>query len=100
MSGFATYQILSDYLLGSQARTKYESILSALLSAATKKSVTPLPRAECLICGYTDSVTFTWDVRKAAANLKKHGVDFREAATVFYDPLSLTFPDDDHSERV
>lgn len=43
-------------------------------------------------------MTFTWDVRKAAANLKKHGIDFREAATVFYDPLSVTFPDDDHSE--
>jgi uncharacterized DUF497 family protein len=42
---------------------------------------------------------FTWDVRKAAANLKKHGVDFREAATVFADPLSTTFPDTDHSEK-
>jgi len=43
-------------------------------------------------------VIFTWDVRKAAANLKKHGTDFREAATVFDDPLSTTFPDQDHSE--
>jgi uncharacterized DUF497 family protein len=43
-------------------------------------------------------VIFTWDVRKAAANLKKHGTDFREAATIFDDPLSTTFPDDDHSE--
>jgi uncharacterized protein len=42
-------------------------------------------------------VTFTWDVRKGAANLKKHAVDFREAATVFYDPLSTTFLDDEHS---
>jgi uncharacterized DUF497 family protein len=42
-------------------------------------------------------VTFTWDANKAAANLKKHGVDFREAATVFDDPLSTTFPDEDHS---
>jgi uncharacterized DUF497 family protein len=42
-------------------------------------------------------VVFTWDPAKAAANLKKHGVDFREAATVFDDPLSVTFPDDDHS---
>jgi uncharacterized DUF497 family protein len=42
-------------------------------------------------------VTFTWDVRKAAANLEKHGVDFREAATVFDDTLSTTFPDHDHS---
>jgi len=43
-------------------------------------------------------VTFTWDARKALANLKKHGVDFKEAATVFYDPLATTFPDDGHSE--
>jgi hypothetical protein len=40
---------------------------------------------------------FEWDRRKAAANLKKHGVPFSEAATVFGDPLSLTFPDPDHS---
>jgi uncharacterized DUF497 family protein len=42
-------------------------------------------------------VTFTWDPTKAEENLKKHGVDFREAATVFDDPLSMTFPDADHS---
>lgn len=40
---------------------------------------------------------FAWDARKAAVNLKKHGVDFREATTVFHDPLSITFPDDKHS---
>lgn len=40
---------------------------------------------------------FTWDPEKAAANLRKHGVDFREAATVIDDPLSTTFPDSDHS---
>ncbi len=40
---------------------------------------------------------FTWDLKKAAANLRKHGIDFREAATVFDDPLSTTFPDEDHS---
>lgn len=42
-------------------------------------------------------MVFTWDPEKAAANLEKHGIDFREAATVFDDPLSTTFPDDDHS---
>ncbi|HEX4603488.1 MAG TPA: BrnT family toxin [Candidatus Angelobacter sp.] len=42
---------------------------------------------------------FIWDVRKAAANLKKHGTDFHEAATVFDDSLSTTFPDTDHSEN-
>lgn len=40
---------------------------------------------------------FAWDSGKAAANLKKHGVDFREAATVFDDPISTTYPDIDHS---
>ena len=47
--------------------------------------------------GYTDPVTFTWDPTKASDNLKNHSVDFREAATVFDDPLSTTFPDTDHS---
>jgi uncharacterized DUF497 family protein len=41
---------------------------------------------------------FEWDPRKAAANLKKHGVTFQEAATVFGDPLAITFQDPDHSE--
>jgi hypothetical protein len=43
-------------------------------------------------------VIFTWDIQKAAANLKKHGVDFRETATAFGDLLSLTFPDEVHSQ--
>ena len=42
-------------------------------------------------------MTFTWDPQKAAENLQKHGVDFREAATVFDDWLSTAFPDVDHS---
>lgn len=42
---------------------------------------------------------FEWDSRKAAANLKKHGVSFQEAATIFGDPLSITFQDPDHSEN-
>jgi uncharacterized protein len=42
-------------------------------------------------------VTFGWDAGKAEANLKKHRVDFREAATVFDDPLSMAYPDVDHS---
>ena len=38
-----------------------------------------------------------WDLDKARANLRKHGVDFNEAGTVLDDPLSTTFPDPDHS---
>lgn len=41
---------------------------------------------------------FEWDPKKAVANLKKHGVSFQEAATVFGDPLAITFQDPDHSE--
>jgi uncharacterized protein len=40
---------------------------------------------------------FAWDVRKAQANLRKHGVSFSEAATAFEDPLSITITDPDHS---
>jgi hypothetical protein len=35
---------------------------------------------------------------KAATNLRKHGVSFDEAATVFADGLSYVFPDPDHSD--
>lgn len=40
---------------------------------------------------------FAWDEKKAASNLSKHVISFEEAATVFGDPLSDTFPDPDHS---
>jgi uncharacterized protein len=36
---------------------------------------------------------FSWDPKKAAANLKKHGVSFVEASTVFRDVLSVTGAD-------
>jgi len=40
---------------------------------------------------------FEWDPAKASQNLKKHGVSFDEAVTAFFDPLSATFDDPDHS---
>jgi uncharacterized protein len=40
---------------------------------------------------------YRWDSRKAPSNLTKHGVSFEEAATVFGDPLFITFADPDHS---
>lgn len=36
---------------------------------------------------------FEWDSAKAATNLKKHGVSFFEAATVFADPLAVYLDD-------
>jgi uncharacterized DUF497 family protein len=43
------------------------------------------------------AMQFEWDLRKEVSNQRKHGVGFREAATVFGDPLATTFPDVDHS---
>jgi uncharacterized protein len=40
---------------------------------------------------------FEWDPKKAEKNQKKHGITFHEAATIFGDPLSLTFDDPDHT---
>jgi uncharacterized DUF497 family protein len=40
---------------------------------------------------------FEWDPRKAKINLRKHGVSFTEAGTVFGDNFAITVPDPDHS---
>ena len=42
------------------------------------------------------SYEFECDHGKAESNLKKHGVSFEEAVTVFADPLSLNMPDPAH----
>jgi len=41
---------------------------------------------------------FEWNRGKAAANLRKHGVSFDEASTVFQDTLGRIFDDEGHSE--
>jgi len=40
---------------------------------------------------------FDWDPSKARANLRKHGISFDEAETVFSDDYALVLPDPDHS---
>ncbi len=42
---------------------------------------------------------YEWDPGKAKQNLRDHGVSFEEAATVFLDPLAMTYPDPDHSNQ-
>ena len=44
-----------------------------------------------------DPIRFEWDLAKAAANLRKHGVSFAEAETAFYDEFAKILPDPDHS---
>jgi uncharacterized DUF497 family protein len=41
---------------------------------------------------------FEWDPKKAETNKRKHRVSFQEGATVFGDPLAITYADPDHSE--
>ena len=44
-----------------------------------------------------EGAAFEWDPKKDAANLRKHGVGFEEASTVFGDALSVTIHDPDHA---
>jgi hypothetical protein len=43
---------------------------------------------------------FEWDVKKAEANARKHGVTFLEAARAFLDPYAVDLPDVTHPERL
>ncbi len=43
-------------------------------------------------------IQFEWDTKKAAANLKKHGISFEEARSVFYDEFAVQFYDNDHAD--
>jgi len=38
-------------------------------------------------------MTYEWDPAKARTNLRKHGIDFADAATVFSDDYAFTVPD-------
>ena len=42
---------------------------------------------------------FEWDPSKARKNLKKHGVQFERAATIFLDSSALSEPDEEHSQE-
>ena len=44
------------------------------------------------------TLKFEWDSRKAAANLRKHGIAFEEAKSVFFDERARLIDDPDHSE--
>ena len=44
-------------------------------------------------------ISFEWDENKNQINIVKHGIDFEEAATVFYDDNAIIFDDPDNSIR-
>jgi len=43
-------------------------------------------------------MSFEWDRKKAASNLRKHGISFEEASTALRDNFSATAHDPDHSK--
>ena len=43
-------------------------------------------------------IKFEWDAAKARSNLKKHGVSFSEAESVFYDEFAIQFFDEENAE--
>jgi uncharacterized DUF497 family protein len=40
-----------------------------------------------------------WDVRKATANIRNHGIEFSHAVTVLEDPMAITIEDTRHGEQ-
>jgi hypothetical protein len=44
-----------------------------------------------------NDITFTWNAAKNSANKRKHGIDFEEAQTVFFDENAQFIDDPDHS---
>jgi uncharacterized DUF497 family protein len=42
---------------------------------------------------------YQWDNDKATANLRKHGIDFADAVSVFSDDLAITIPDERFDEE-
>ncbi len=45
------------------------------------------------------SVEFEWDAQKARSNLRKHGVDFADCVSVFFDDLAITINDSSSDEE-
>lgn len=43
-------------------------------------------------------IKFEWDPAKAVSNMRKHGVSFEEARSVFYDEFAVQFFDEENSE--
>jgi len=73
-------------------------------SAAADHRLTKSRGSRCVLARPTKCVTlisvrFTWDPKKAALNLRKHGVSFKEAATVFADPLAAMLQDAMDAQR-
>src|SRR3546814_5423897 len=73
------------------------------IRAAGRSYAPDCPRTHGWPCKSTDHpynvqmMKFDWDPAKAASNLRKHGVSFEDAQSVFYDEFAVQFYDEPHS---
>ena len=44
-------------------------------------------------------MNIAWDTKKAAANIRSHGIEFSHAGTVLDDPMAVTIEDTRHGEQ-
>ena len=73
-----------------------ENIREALLIGKIRQSSKSLDSG-IIMSGAMMKPNFEWDTEKAESNIRKHGVSFDEAASVFDDPLFITLLDEEHS---
>lgn len=45
-----------------------------------------------------DNIKFEWDKNKEVSNIRKHGVSFLEAMSIFLNEYAILFSDPDHSD--
>src|SRR2546428_5769393 len=87
-------------------RPRQPSATSPELPCQTLSDFGKAPPVSCSLLGrsarwrrctnvHTLASVAQWDAEKAAANLRKHGVDFADAETALHDEVALTQPDDD-----
>ena len=62
------------------------------IAIATEKS-----REQCRKARPLDSLE--WGQQEANTNLRKHGVDFADAGTMFHDDHAITIPDEESGEE-
>jgi uncharacterized protein len=83
---------------GRRKRSTSEGV--GLPSPSPPKAVETPPSEEQLMrTPPANSIVFEWDEKKAQINLKKHGISFEEARTIFGDPRTLTVFDRLHSQE-
>jgi hypothetical protein len=67
--------------------------------ARAKPCATFLHLALMYKCAYNMAMKYEWDAQKAGTNLRKHGINFADATTVFGDDFAITIPDDHADEE-